>query len=427
MRFTVLSQLDFAGPFARTAPRARVAHSGYGMRAAVANSTCVLTPTGKYTTTTDCSAASQCGWKYKSDPATGACFIAADGTYATIEECLKASMKWKCNGTGQCVQDPTGTFATLADCKCYTCANNACAPVAAGATGTYSTITDCENDVTAKCGWKFGCNTVDAGADASTMCVAYPPSSPLGKYASPSACKCVSAMGAPGPSCQCGYDSTVTGDAAFGTVAQCQADTTAKCGWKFDCTPPILFQLPAGNAALPRANYPYAPNYSEPQLQYVPVGSAFIAYKPFVTVSGSQVSLEIGDGSDADAASMDVVLVPKGNFAVDQMDPNTTGSKVCNTMQPYVKSILGSGWMLGGNVTICRSDPTNPQKLGGDVFFFTGHKRNYNTNSGQGTPLNGKVPVNVGYQYQVYMRVFNATNDQVTAYWNAMTVVQTDS
>ena len=397
------------------------------VRAAVPPATCILALNGTYNTTTDCGAASQCGWKYKSD-ASGACFLAADGTYATQDECLKASMKWKCNGTGQCVQDPTGTFATLGDCKCYTCDNNTCAAVAAGVTtGTYGSVTECENDAVKKCGWKYGCASVDAGADPANMCMAYPPSSPLGKYASSSACKCVSAVGSAGPDCQCTYDSTVTGDAAFSTVAQCQADTTAQCGWKYGCSPPVTLKMAGGSKALPRAGWPTYPNMAEPQLQYVPVGTAFIAYKPFATVSGSQVSLEIGSGGGYDGAGMDVVLVPTGNYAVDKMDPNTTNSKWCQYTEGVAQYYSSFGYIQVGNETICRADPTNPQKVGGDVYFFTGHKRNYNTTSGQGTALNGKTAVKVGYQYQVYVRVYNSTDDQVTAYWNEMTVTLSDT
>lgn len=190
--------------------------------------------------------------------------------------------------------------------------------------------------------------------------------------------------------------------------------------------PSMTFTIPAGSAAMPRAGYPYCWGTKDAALQYAPVGDAFVAYKPYVTVSGSQVSLEIGGGEGGDAAGMEVVLVPYGNVTPGQMDPNTTGSKKCQTMDTYVY-MQGLGCGKSGNANLCYTDPTNPMPVGGEVYFFSGHKRNYNTNSGQGTPLNGKKAVTVGKTYRVYMRILNATDDQVTAYWNNITITMTDT
>lgn len=160
MRFTTLQTLQFQRPV-----------RGRFSRASTATTPCTLTSKGIFATQQECLAATSCGWKYKC-ATDGACLRAADGAYDTQEGCFAQCSRFGCDGTGQCVPQEGGPYASLADCKCYDCVNNQCAPVAAKAQGAYPTLAACQDDSQKQCGWKYDCSVatqlpIQAGQSAA--------------------------------------------------------------------------------------------------------------------------------------------------------------------------------------------------------------------------------------------------------------------
>ncbi len=143
------------------------------------------------------------------------------------------------------------------------------APVSANTQGDYATLTDCEYDPVRQCGWKYACA---ADGDPETLCKLVP--GPDGVYGTAEECQCVSPMGPPGPTCVCGFSSTVQGDAPFHSVTQCQADATDMCGWKYTCPPPPLsFAIEAGGKTGLTVG-----DGCNPAFVYIALGPAFVAY-----------------------------------------------------------------------------------------------------------------------------------------------------
>lgn len=153
----------------------------------------------------------------------------------------------RANGTtSPCVLSPTGMYRTQDECQAstncgwkYGCVNNACVLVAGG---TYDTAEQCLSDEAAQCGWKFACSP---DADPFTYCTKVPPSQ--GMFNTPGECRCITAVGPPGPTCSCTLEPS--GKGQFQNQTVCQSDATLKCGWKtvdqFAYLPTVLIQMPA--------------------------------------------------------------------------------------------------------------------------------------------------------------------------------------
>jgi hypothetical protein len=334
--------------------------------------------------------------------------------------------KWSCDGFGSCIPDANGIYASQSDCKCVSCANNACTNVAKyGTNGTFKSMAECIADPTAQCGWNYKCASVADGGAADTFTLKVP--SNMGTYASPAVAKCVSAIGAAGPGCTCGYDATVTGDAKFNSISQCAADSTAMCGWKYNCGTAFTVPGVVGGTSLS----PVAYNASSPSIQlryliaqgantalmgkvttdgvvfdtgygttngatkfkYYPV-SIFTAVAPFVTLFSGGGNMRIAFGSGDDRGEAEMVLIPWGNYDGISPDPPAVPGNVQRSV---------------GGVTFTMAKRT-------DVVAYAGAPQYVN---GRGTTnwsagFNGqKYAVQPGWQYAIAVQGVVATDDYV--------------
>lgn len=422
MRFTYLTPLfpTHQAPVQSARMRAAMPYRQHRFRPDVGTA-CQLSPTGTYTSAAECQAATACGWKYKCNGA-GVCYQAQDGTFATQADCLKTcATKWSCDGYGACVPDVNGAYGSQADCKCYACANNACAPVAKGATGAYKTSTECIVDPTAQCGWNYKCASVADGGAADTFTLKVP--SNQGTYATTAAAKCVSPVGGPGPGCKCSYDPTVVGDAKFNNITQCAADTTAMCGWKYNCTPAQAnsISVGAGNSLSlntimasqgayncspvtnPGCQFPAS--YDAPKYIFFPF-LIFTATKPVARVTTSGVKGGTAGGSGKIWSDYEAVVIQWGNYDGVRPDPTTT----------TVTRSYGAGNKVVNQGAIVVARAGSAQMVSGD-----------GTSSTVGSFNNTVVNLQVGWQYAVAIMAFVATDHAVLGTWGASSVTLSDS
>lgn len=375
---------------------------------------CTLSATGSYTDYTACmsaAAADTATFKWTFDASAGACVRAYSGAYDTQDACIDSQLKWSCDGNGGCVQSASGTYRTKSDCRCVGCINNACSPVPANSTGTFASITTCLLDSSAKCGWKFGCESPQNGGDSQAMCKAYPVGDPLGVYNSKNDCMCVMAYGPPGESCQCVFKSSSLYK-VFNSVDACKADPTAMCGWPNSMVPALT---PAGLYK----GTPTTVNGSTVQtttLTYVPVDKPFVAtsskvrvLSPYLTGDTFATKLEIlyDSGWSRYGVQADIVLVPYGNVTANTMDPPQAGAQYC---------------MKSNNVMSCVPEQTTPISVGGAISWQSQVGTYYNTTPNVGTPLDTVVDVVPGKQYRLYVRGGNTSYYYATLYFNKVSV-----
>lgn len=381
MRFTNLASIQAQR---RSRPPARFSRVG------LSSTPCILSQTGTYMSQEECLAQTSCGWKYKC--VDGACVQAPDGTYDTQVACFDKCFKYGCDGSGSCVRQFGGQYATLEECKCYDCINNECGPVPSNAQGAYAALADCQYDPAKQCGWKFACA---ADGDPSTFCKLVP--GPNSTFASSADCRCVSAMGSPGPDCSCGYDPAVT-NAKYGTLTQCQADGTDMCGWKYTCPPRVNLTIEPGgkSATFPGSN-------CSPKYVYYPIGPSFIAYSQAAEVTVSTPRTQITGTADTGSIEVRLIVAPFGNYEAGKLDPtsqfrNGTVNKAGCPNIPYDYTVN-----VGGSFVAATSVAT----LGGGA---TG-------NTDINTFTKTRVALQEGWQYQVLAQIFVYTDNTVKVTW----------
>jgi hypothetical protein len=382
MRFTTLLNFELDRP--RRAARARVALS---------STPCVLSQSGTFMTQEDCLARTSCGWKFKCED--GACVQAPDGTYETQAACFQSCYKYGCDGKGSCVRQAGGQYTTLAECKCFGCVDNACAPVGVNVQGDYTTLSECQYDPQRQCGWKYACAT---DGDASTLCKFVP--GPEGTYDAAEDCRCVSAVGSPGPTCACGYNASVTGNAKYATMAECEADATDMCGWKYTCPPPPLsFEIVAGGKSGLTVG-----DGCNPAFVYIAIGPSFVAYTSTAEITVGTPRARVTGSVVPSFVEVRLVVASFGNYEAEKLDPTTetrtvrVGASASCPGSPYDRTIN-----VGANIVAA----ANPLTMGGADI----------PNTEFPTFTNTRVALQPGWQYQVFAQVLGVTFNKPAVTW----------
>jgi hypothetical protein len=403
MRFTNLLSVHPVHVRANTTPRMQPRQNF--VRAAT-DPQCVLTVDGTYSSQAACLSGTTCGWKYKCSA--GSCTRAPDGTYATQADCFAACSKWGCDGSGTCVPRMDGTYNSPSECRCFSCANNSCAPVAANAKGTYASLNECQYDATAQCGWTYGCASAADGGDAASFCKKVP--QPMGSFATAADCRCVTALGAPGPSCTCGYDPAAPADKTkYASLTTCRQGPTDRCGWNYGCSSPLTISYPAGNRAAQRYNSGTgcAGGFPCAQYLYFLVGEPFIAYKPVGRFTIGNGNIGVSGGSGNDWSEADYVVIAYGNYEVGKPDPTTA---------TYTSPKNGQSINVGADVII---DSTTAKVA----------KRTINGRDTQ--PVAGwnnvSATLKVGWQYALCYRLYSQCDEMTAISWGASTVTLSDA
>lgn len=153
--------------------------------------------------------------------------------------------------------------------------------------------------------------------------------------------------------------------------------------------------IDAGSRALAPAEHPTGV-WGAGAVVMVPIGAPFTATKPFVqlrALSTGTVYVTGGDGSDL--ASARYVLRGFGNTVANQMDADSSNPVV----------------LWGKETSGGRSSTSTPQP-------------GYIPGFGSGE---GNARVEVGKTYQLYIRIWDQTNDTINLSWPAFTITQTDN
>lgn len=210
-----------------------------------------------------------------------------------------------------------------------------------------------------------------------------------------------------GPSCVCGAPTSTSPSKYFDTITKCKADTTSQCGWMYNCTAGDPITISSGGSTLKFDDSKYTKfSFNNPGDVYVPIGSPFVAYKPFIqVVSSGTGSAKLptlrytGAASTtttpvSDFAEMQFAVVAYGNSSAtgDSVDPVTTNPVV----------------VAGLNVVVGKSDTATT------IPALTA------TTGGLGA-------VKVGHQYGLFLKVRDMTDDDLVVTWPSFTVTQLDA
>lgn len=404
MRFTNLLSVHPLGmraavPYQAQRPRQHFMRATTGPQ-------CVLTVDGTYASQAACLGATTCGWKYKC--ANGSCVLASDGTYGTQAECFAVCSKWGCDGAGNCVPKADGVYNSPSECRCYSCANNTCAPVAVNAKGDFATKQECETNPTAQCGWTFACASVADGGDAASFCK----KQPYGPFATAADCRCVTALGAPGPTCTCGYDPAAPADKTkYASLTTCRQGPADQCGWNYGCNPQLSFSFPASTLAAAKYNTLTNNTCSNsfPCAKYIYfIMGVFTATKPVgrFTIGSGTIGVSGGGGSDWSEA--DYVLIKYGNYEVNKADSTTA---------TYTSPKNGQTINVGANVIVESNN------------VAAGLKRTINGRDTQPVAgwTNYAKALEVGWQYALAYRLYSQCDENTIVGWGASTVTLSDS
>lgn len=344
------------------------------------------------------------------------CSLSKTGTHSTNQACVDATVcgpRYACNGAGVCVQNQEGPYQSLSECKCYSCVNNACTPTPTGQGGSFASLQECGDN----CGIAYKCATIADGGAPDTFTVQVLPK--FGKYTNLADARCVSAVGDPGPGCECKYDATKTTGPFFNTVERCIADETVKCGWKYTCPVSTSWNVVGGVSSVDAtmtsqggtscdsAACVYA-TYDSPKYVYFPI-IVFQARASQMRITTSDVKAYIGSavGNSTDFAEFQVVLIKWGNYALNQVDtqPATTMKSVSKT--------YGSP-----AVTKTVTAPTATAVAPGTPVTLTARGNNVTVQNFS----NFLALLDAGWQYAVAVQAFIATPNSVRVSWGASSV-----